>query len=71
MIETKGLGAGSYPEPPYKDFTKHNIKITLECECEVDFPMDWTREDIKQVVEQNLTDYINRPKDIDYEIEID
>lgn len=56
-IETKGLGAGSYPEPeeiPTKDVT---IKLYITCEIEDEFPKDMENDEIISYVKGNLNDY--------------
>lgn len=69
-IETMGLGAGSYPEPPeneqYVDIT---INITYSME-QVPFPKDWDKEQILECIRDNLSDYTNREDMEDYEIEV-
>lgn len=69
-IETKGLGAGSYPEPPeneqYVDIT---INITYQID-EVPFPEKWNKEQIIECIRDNLSDYTNREDIEDCEIEV-
>ena len=56
-IETKGLGAGSYPEPPeIKD--KHiKAHICTSFDLEYDVPEDWTKERIIEDIKENLDDF--------------
>lgn len=69
-IETKGLGAGSYPEPIEKETT--NVKITLDIEYTIDkeVPRNWTDKDIWEDVRENMSDYISNGIMEDWEIEV-
>ena len=56
-IETKGLGAGSYPEPeeiPMKDVT---IKLYITCEIEDEFPKNMENDEIISYIKENLNEY--------------
>ena len=63
MIETKGLGAGSYPMAPEKDET--NITIQLEIKTTDIFPESWDKQEIEDYIKGNIKEYIR-----DGEIEI-
>ena len=70
-IETMGLGAGSYPEPP-EEKTK-TIDITLRVEYtikDLEVPKKWDSERIYEDIRENMDDYINNAVIEDYEIEV-
>ena len=48
MIETKGLGAGSYPEP--NEIEEKTIKVVCLFESYINVPKKWDYEDIKRYV---------------------
>lgn len=56
MIETTGLGAGSYPMAPEKDETE--FTIYLEVKSSDIFPETWDKEEIKDYVRGNVKDYL-------------
>ena len=58
-IETMGLGAGSYPEPPEEHVRNHKIEINLSFEFDEDFPEKWDKDTIVEDVRSNLGEYIN------------
>lgn len=58
-IETMGLGAGSYPEPPEEHVTNHKIEINLSFDFDSDFPENWDKERILEDVKSNLGEYIS------------
>lgn len=66
-IETQGLGAGSYPEPPAQrvQFISGKIYITYEFK-DFEFPEEWTLDEIKNDIKENVSDYIY---DLDGKIE--
>lgn len=66
-IETQGLGAGSYPEPPTQrvQFISGKIYIAYEFKDFV-FPEEWTLDEIKNDIKENVSDYIY---DLDGKIE--
>ena len=57
-METKGLGAGSYPEPKEIKEQTRNISINIKIECEDTFPEEWSDDFIKENIRQNINDYI-------------
>ena len=65
MIETKGLGAGSYPEPTYEETKIVKGTICIEYNFEVELPSNWDNEKIQEDIKNNLSEYIS---DSDYEI---
>lgn len=68
-METKGLGAGSYPEP--QDNTKTvNIEITTTIINEIEVPKDWDDERIRDDIKENLDEYIDSGMEINWEVEI-
>lgn len=68
-METKGLGAGSYPEP--QDNTKTvKIEITTTVINEIEVPKDWDDERIRDDIRENLDEYIDSGMEINWEVEI-
>ena len=67
-IETKGLGAGSYPEPSERR-TK-DVELTLKAEYTIrtEIPKNWTKEDIQEDIMKNIDEYIDEAWDKDYEL---
>lgn len=70
-IETKGLGAGSYPEPNEQKSRYVFVKIMPTYVYENEFPIEWDDEVIKAEIRENLKDYIRESDVKDYEIEIE
>lgn len=68
MIETVGLGAGSYPMAPEKDETE--IIIHLEIKTSDIFPETWDKEEIKDYVKGNIKDYLQDGEIEVHEIEV-
>lgn len=68
MIETKGLGAGSYPMAPEKDETE--ITIQLEIKTSDIFPETWDKEEIEDYVRGNIKEYLQDGEIEIHEIEI-
>lgn len=68
-IETKGLGAGSYPEPAENG---KEAKVTLNVEFTINMfvPKNWSNNDIKEEIRHNIKDYINMGEVEDWEVEI-
>jgi hypothetical protein len=56
-IETKGLGAGSYPEPPETKEKHIKANVTISFVLEYDVPEDWDRDLIVQDIKENLNDF--------------
>ena len=59
MIETLGLGAGSYPEPTEKKEKEKDIKIYITLKTTDVFPEDWNDEHIKDFIKDTINEYIN------------
>ena len=55
-IETKGLGAGSYPEPNEKHKRAKGVAVIVY-EFDDTFSIDLTDEEIYDYIEQNADDY--------------
>lgn len=69
-IETRGLGAGSYPEP--KEDGKE-VKVTLNVEFTISnmyVPKNWSDKDIKEDIRHNIKSYIDMGEIEDWEVEI-
>lgn len=69
-IETIGLGAGSYFEPPEEKTKTIEVTINVEYKAEVEIPEKWSRERIYEDIKENISDYINNAVIEDYEIEV-
>lgn len=59
MIETMGLGAGSYPEAPEYEERTLKAKVMVTYEIETEIPASWDDETIEDDIRSNLDDYIN------------
>ena len=57
MIETKGLGAGSYPEPPATKDKHIQAHVIISFDLEYDIPENWDKETIIQDIKENLNDF--------------
>lgn len=70
-IETRGLGAGSYPEPP-EEKTK-NVKVTLTVTVKhiIEVPENWDEEAIKEDIKENMDEYLTDSMLEDWEVDID
>lgn len=69
-IETMGLGAGSYLEPPEEKTKTIEVTINVEYKTEVEVPEKWDSERIYEDIRENVNDYINNAVIEDYEIEV-
>ena len=67
-IETLGLGAGSYPEPPERDTKTIKGKLYLIYKFEMEVPKDWEYEKITDDIYANTSEYMQDLDDIDYDI---
>jgi hypothetical protein len=56
-IETQGLGAGSYPEPPEQKEKDVNAKVYLTLELNYSVPENWNREEIIEDIKENLNNF--------------
>lgn len=70
MIETKGLGAGSYPEPI--EVETKTIPATIRVEYKIDTVVseDWDKDRLREDINDNLSEYIDFATIEDYEIEV-
>ena len=70
MIETIGLGAGSYPMAPEKDESEKQITLYLEVKTTDIFPETWDKEQIQEYIKTNAYDYIQNGEIKINEIEV-
>lgn len=71
-IETMGLGAGSYPEPPEEKTKTIDIKLNIEYTIrDIEVPEKWDLERIREDVREYMSDYIQNAIIEDWEVEID
>lgn len=68
-IETKGLGAGSYPEPA-EDGKETKVTLNVEFTINMFVPKKWSNNEIKEEIRHNIRDYINMGEVEDWEAEI-
>lgn len=69
-METKGLGAGSYPEPKEQNMKEIKVKLTVEYTTVLEVPSKWDDERIEQDVLENMDDYIFNATMDNWEVEI-
>lgn len=70
-METKGLGAGSYPEPKEEKTKLINIHISIQYEInDLEVPSRWNFEDIQEDFKQNMVDYITNAEIEDFNMEV-
>lgn len=70
-METIGLGAGSYPEPPEEKVKTVDITLKIEYTIrDLEVPEKWDKERIYEDVRENMDDYIRNAIIEDYEIEV-
>ena len=62
MLETKGLGAGSYPEPP--EIEEKTIKVKCSFETFIRVPIDWNYDKVEEYVRFEAT-----PNELLYEVD--
>ena len=71
-IETRGLGAGSYPEPPEEKTKTIDIKLNVEYTIrDLEVPEKWDLERIIEDIREYMSDYIQNAIIEDWEAEID
>ena len=71
-IETRGLGAGSYPTPPEEKPNYVNGKIYISYEFkEIEVPETWDREQILEDIKDNMAYYLEDSIEKIEEVEID
>lgn len=56
-IETLGLGAGSYPEPPEEKMKRATGYVVVRFNFDEEFPITYSDEDIKNYIESNAKDF--------------
>lgn len=70
-METKGLGAGSYPEPKEEKTKLINIHINIQYAInDLEVPSKWSFEDIQEDFKQNIVDYITNAEIEDFNMEV-
>lgn len=71
-VETMGLGAGSYPEPPEEKTKTIDVKLNIEYTIrDLEVPEKWDLERIREDVREYMSDYIQNAIIEDWEVEID
>lgn len=72
-IETKGLGAGSYPEPSEKEEKEKHIKGTIKVTYDIDtyVPVEYEDEEIIDYIKSDLDEYIFWDEYKEIEVEVD
>lgn len=72
-IETKGLGAGSYPEPPEKEEKEKHIKGTVTVTYDIDtyVPIEYEDEEIIDYIKSDPDEYIFWDEYKEIEVEVD
>lgn len=56
-IETMGLGAGSYPEPPEEKLKRATGDVVVRYNFDEEFPITFSDEDIKDYIESNVKEF--------------
>lgn len=70
-METKGLGAGSYPEPKEEKTKLINIHINIQYAInDLEVPSKWNFEDIQEDFKNNMVDYITNAEIEDFNMEV-
>lgn len=70
-METKGLGAGSYPEPKEEKTKLINIAINIQYAInDLEVPSKWGFEDIQEDFKNNMIDYITNAEIEDFNMEV-
>ena len=67
MVDTVGLGAGSYPEAPEKETKIIKGKIYIEYKFEMEVPKEWDKADIVNDMWDNTKEYMQDLSNIDYD----
>lgn len=71
-IETMGLGAGSYPEPPEEETKYINGIIHISYKFkEIEVPDKWDKEKILEDIRENISYYIENSNEEIEEVEFD
>lgn len=69
-IETIGLGAGSYPEPPEEKTKTVNLTVRVEYKImDLEVPEKWDSKKLEEVINENLNDYIIDANINDWEVD--
>lgn len=56
-VETKGLGAGSYPEPKEEKLVRAKGMVIVRYTFDEEFPNNYTQEDIEDYIEHNTRNF--------------
>lgn len=56
-IETKGLGAGSYPEPKEKKEKTMRAKVYISFDIEESIPENWEIEDMEEYIKEHYNEF--------------
>ena len=56
-IETMGLGAGSYPEPPEEKLKRATGYVIVRYNFDEEFPITFSDEDIEDYIESNTKNF--------------
>lgn len=69
-METRGLGAGSYPDAPSEWNKTKTIegKIWVCYEFETEVPESWDKDQIKEEIKDNLKEYQQDISEVDIDI---
>lgn len=71
-IETQGLGAGSYPEPPEPKTKTIDVELTIRYIIkDLEVPAKWDKKRIVEDVNENMSDYIINATMEVWEVDID
>lgn len=57
-METKGLGAGSYPQAPEIEEKSEDFEILVRIETCDSFPINWGEEEKKEFIKKYLDEYL-------------
>lgn len=69
-METIGLGAGSYPEPPETEIKTVHIEITITGSDDIIVPKNWDKERIEDDIRANLEEYFGNCVQENWEVDI-
>ena len=68
-METIGLGAGSYPEPPERETKEVELEIFVRYIVSTEVPKEWTLKDLQEDFKDNPREYLIEAEMEDFEIE--
>lgn len=57
-METKGLGAGSYPQAPEIEEREEDFEIFVRIKACESFPINWGEEEKKEFIKTYLNEYL-------------